>query len=118
MTIEEVKHYVAQRKLIYQRSLAQADKMLQAIVSQDPKRLAACEAVQADYAGGVAGLKLRALEQPAAPEPVEVVTEPAKIEKALADTVETSKAQRRTAAWSANEVLQTGKAGDGGEPVK
>lgn len=106
MTFGEVKHYVAQRKAIYQRSLAQADKMLQALVSQDPKRLAEAKAIQADYVAGCAVLELKAAEQPA-------VAEPAVAPPAASEPVHSA-----PHAHSAGAKVQHGKAGDGGAPVK
>lgn len=106
MTFDEVRHYVAQRKLMYQRSLAQADKMLMALVSQNPKNLKEAQAIQADYTAGCAVLELKASEQPVAEAPVEK-------SKPTATFVGTS-----TPGQPASGATGFGKAGDGGAPVK
>src|SRR5262245_39108559 len=73
MTKHDIEHYVATAKQVYQLKLVQADRMLRALVAQDPANLDDAKTIQASYSEGILHTELAALEQPegAAPEAVQ-----------------------------------------------
>lgn len=62
--INEVATIVARAKAVYMNKLAACDGLLQAVVSQDPSRLTAAQAVQTDYTVGITPVSLAELIQP------------------------------------------------------
>jgi len=65
MNLEEVKVIVNRAKQNYQGALANADRALQSIVSQDPKHLKDAEALQGTYLKDLRVTELKPLLQPA-----------------------------------------------------